>query len=102
MHVLPLTLTVTAARSGPRGVAFDCRIEDAKGISVQSDSVSMAPGTTAAEATAILQSHVETKARALLKRGEVELAPPEATPEEQVGAIEAMVGKVFTGSAVPQ
>lgn len=100
MHQLPLKMTVVAARASTTRVEFDCVVEDANGVNVQSVPLTMGPDTSAAEASAILQSHVNNIAHGLLKRKTATLGVETATEEDKVKAIESMVGTTFSGSAV--
>lgn len=100
MYQLPLTMKVRAARAGAVGVEFECVVTDAKGENVRSVPLTMSPKVSAAEASAILQSHIDQLAKALLARKEAQLVAETQTAEEKVKDIESLVGREFVGSAV--
>lgn len=99
---LPFTMKVKAVRRGREGLEVDAVVTDADGASVSSESVTMHPQSTLAQASGILQNHVDALARGMHKTGKAELPKAVAAldGEEVAKADAAFVGREFVGSVV--
>jgi hypothetical protein len=99
---LPLTMKVKAVRRGPIALEVDAVVSDADGDSVSSESLTMHPKSSLAQASGILQNHVDVLAKGMHKHGAAVL--PESNDKQTDRDIEeadsAFVGHEFTGSVV--
>ena len=96
MPKLPLVLRVRDVRRGDIALEIDAVVEDANGVSVSSESITMGPKTPTSSAMAILQRHVQDIAKGMLARGAVEIPSPTLTKQDDA----ALIGQSFFGSII--
>lgn len=97
-YKLPLVLKVRDVRRSATMIEVDAVVSDAVGTNVRYIPLVMGPQNSVASVCAILQHQVNDLAQGLAKRGEAVPQEEATSDEERTQALEALVGKEFTGS----